>query len=161
MTSQYRHRRTSNPATPAPTLEPGEIAVNTANRQLHLGDGGSGTLGTPKPLLPIRFFDTAAMYAIGDLIVQAGKGYRAIAANGPGAFNVAQWELSGTQLLVSPTAPVGVSDGTLWWDSSTDSGQLYVLYNDGNTTQWVIAVPQPSVNQFVQKAGDTMTGDLA
>ena len=161
MTSQYRHRRTSNPATPAPTLEPGEIAVNTANRQLHLGDAASGTLGTPKPLLPIRFFDTAAMYAIGDLIVQAGKGYRALVANGPGAFNVAQWELSGTQLLVSPTAPVGVSDGTLWWDSSTDSGQLYVLYNDGNTTQWVIAVPQPSVNQFVQKAGDTMTGDLA
>jgi len=160
MTSQYRHRRTSNPATPAPTLEPGEIAVNTANRQLHLGDAASATLGTPKALLAIRFFDTAAIYAIGDLVIQAGKGYRAIVANGPGAFNITQWELSGAQLIISTTPPVAAGDGTLWWNNSEGVGKLYVRYNDGNSVQWVEAAPQPAVNQFVQKAGDTMTGNL-
>jgi len=38
--------------------------------------------------------------------------------------------------IVSPTAPALGShpDGTLWWDSET--GLMYVLYNDGNSRQW-------------------------
>ena len=38
--------------------------------------------------------------------------------------------------IVSPTAPsLGLHpDGTLWWDSET--GLLYVLYNDGSGRQW-------------------------
>jgi hypothetical protein len=38
--------------------------------------------------------------------------------------------------VVSPTAPSLIThpDGTLWWNSTT--GLLYVLYNDGTTTQW-------------------------
>ena len=38
--------------------------------------------------------------------------------------------------VVSPTAPSLTThpDGTLWWNSAT--GLMYVLYNDGNTTQW-------------------------
>ena len=54
MTSRYRHRRTSNPATAFPaTIEPGEIATNTANRQLALGDANAGSLGAPLLLLEI------------------------------------------------------------------------------------------------------------
>jgi len=45
---------------------------------------------------------------------------------------------SGT-VLVSDTPPVGAQDSALWWES--DSGQLYFRYNDGNSTQWVSAVP--------------------
>jgi hypothetical protein len=44
-------------------------------------------------------------------------------------------------VLVSATPPVGAGDGALWWDST--SGLLYFRYNDGNSTQWVIATPQP------------------
>ncbi len=33
--------------------------------------------------------------------------------------------------------PPTVTNGALWWDST--GGQLYVGYNDGNSTQWVIA----------------------
>ena len=51
-----------------------------------------------------------------------------------------------SSLTVSDTPPVGVPDGALWWES--DSGLLYVRYNDGNTTQWVIAAPQPDINAF-------------
>jgi len=38
--------------------------------------------------------------------------------------------------IVSPTAPVlgNHPDGTLWWDSET--GLMYVLYNDGSSRQW-------------------------
>ena len=38
--------------------------------------------------------------------------------------------------VVSDTAPAsGVHpDGTLWWNSAT--GLMYVLYNDGSTSQW-------------------------
>jgi hypothetical protein len=42
------------------------------------------------------------------------------------------------------TAPPGSPlDSTLWWynDGSSGGGQLYIRYNDGNTTQWVPAAP--------------------
>jgi hypothetical protein len=61
-------------------------------------------------------------------------------------------------VLVSDTAPAGAPDKALWWES--DSGLLYIRYNDGTSTQWVIACPQPDTNTFVQKAGDTMAGPL-
>ena len=65
MTSQYRHRRTSNPATAFPNpLEPGEIAVNTANRQIAIGDAQSGVVGQPLPAIAVRYFDTRAQYVV-------------------------------------------------------------------------------------------------
>jgi hypothetical protein len=57
-------------------------------------------------------------------------------------------------VLVGPTPPVGAADKALWWES--DSGLLYIRY----MTQWVIAAPQPDINGFVIKAGDTMAGPL-
>ena len=38
---------------------------------------------------------------------------------------------------VSATAPVSPSAGDLWWNS--DTGMLYVYYNDGSSSQWVSA----------------------
>ena len=38
---------------------------------------------------------------------------------------------------VSATAPAGPSVGDLWWDS--DNGNMYVYYNDGDSSQWVAA----------------------
>jgi hypothetical protein len=38
---------------------------------------------------------------------------------------------------ISDTPPVGAPVGSLWWES--DSGVLYVYYNDGDSTQWVQA----------------------
>ena len=40
--------------------------------------------------------------------------------------------------VVSDTAPASPQVGQLWFDSK--GGQLYVWYNDGNSSQWVIAV---------------------
>jgi hypothetical protein len=193
MTSQYRHRRTSIPSVVFPTLEPGEIAVNTANRQIALGDAASGVVGAPLNLLAVRIFDVRAQYAAGDYVVQAGVLYRAKVPISPGAFNVANWDMlvgqvdpqyvavAGDQMTgplelpaANPTLPVQAAhkgyvdtmlaakssvivsgtpptptpiDSTLWYD--TIGGQLYIRYNDGSTTQWVIAAPQPNTDQFV------------
>jgi len=49
----------------------------------------------------------------------------------------------------------------LWWDSSpTDAGggMLYVWYNDGNSTQWVVA--DNIAGAYVPIGGATMTGPL-
>jgi hypothetical protein len=37
---------------------------------------------------------------------------------------------------------------------------LYLRYNDGDTTQWVVAAPQPDIDFYVERDGDTMTGPL-
>jgi hypothetical protein len=240
MPSQYRHRRTSSPSTPFPaTLEPGEIAVNTANRQLALGDAAGGSIGTPLPLLTIRFFDVRAQYVINDYVMQNGIVYRAKGSIPPGAFNASNWDvisnpgtfilkagdtmtghlslptgpaaanavrkdyvdaadtalttdkvakagdtmtglltLSGAPtvnlhaatkkyvddkpaLIISDAPPATPLDNLLWWDS--DTGTLYVRYNDGvGAPQWVQAVAMPAIDTaaFVQRSGDTMTGDL-
>jgi hypothetical protein len=52
-----------------------------------------------------------------------------------------------TTVSVSDAPPPAAVDNTLWWES--DTGLLYVRYNDGNSTQWVIASPQPDTSTFV------------
>lgn len=59
---------------------------------------------------------------------------------------------------ISPTPPVSPVAQQLWWDS--DTGRLYIYYNDGNTSQWVQLNAVPGYDGLVQKAGDKMTGDL-
>lgn len=45
----------------------------------------------------------------------------------------------GASVLVSDTPPSGAADNSLWWES--DSGSLFIRYNDGNSTQWTMIVP--------------------
>jgi len=49
----------------------------------------------------------------------------------------------GAQVYIQDTAPTGITAGSLWWQSST--GQLFVYYNDGTSTQWVFAAIAASV----------------
>jgi hypothetical protein len=94
MTSQYRHRRTSVSSASFPNpIEPGEIAVNTANRQIVVGDAAAGSTGVPKPLLAIRYFDTTAQYVANDYVQNGNSLYRANKATGPGGFIAADWNM--------------------------------------------------------------------
>lgn len=64
-------------------------------------------------------------------------------------------------LVVSDTPPALPVHGQLWWES--DAGNLFIWYNDGNSSQWVqVNVPSDFTlaPSFVAKAGDTMSGDL-
>jgi len=47
---------------------------------------------------------------------------------------------TGVPVTISSTAPTGASEGDLWWDS--ESGFLFVYYNDGDSSQWVEASPE-------------------
>jgi len=64
----------------------------------------------------------------------------------------------GAIVKISDTAPAGQPDSSLWWES--DTGMMYIRYNDGTSTQWVTAVPVPDTSVLVAKTGDTMTGPL-
>jgi hypothetical protein len=63
-----------------------------------------------------------------------------------------------TLVAISATAPMGAPDDSLWWNST--NGQLYVQYNDGTSTQWVITSPSPDISSFLLKSGGTMSGLL-
>jgi hypothetical protein len=75
----------------------------------------------------------------------------ATGAQGPAGVGV-------STVYYADAPPTGVPDGTMWWES--DTGLLYIRYNDGDSTAWVIAAPQPDLATFVQKTGDTLTGPL-
>ena len=42
---------------------------------------------------------------------------------------------------VGPTAPASPTEGDLWWNTKDGDNTLYVYYNDGLTSQWVVSVP--------------------
>jgi hypothetical protein len=46
---------------------------------------------------------------------------------------------SGGSLTISDTPPGTPSVGDLWWDST--DGTLYIYYDDGDSSQWVVTVP--------------------
>jgi hypothetical protein len=61
------------------------------------------------------------------------------------------------------SAPPGNVLGPLWWD--TNSGQLFIQYNDGTSTQWVSASSVTAdqllaSNLFLPLTGGTVTGPL-
>ena len=62
---------------------------------------------------------------------------------------------SGPPVTISATAPASPQVGALWWDSV--GGQLYTFYNDGNSSQWVIAV---NAGAFLQPASTTVLGGV-
>ena len=46
----------------------------------------------------------------------------------------------GASVLLGDAEPSNPQEGDLWWN--TNDNTLYVYYDDGNTQQWVISVPQ-------------------
>ena len=124
----------SNVAGNRPTgRAPGELYVNWADAQFGSITGG----GASQDLVAVRFFSTTATYVVGDFIIQGGQLYRAVAPSAAGAFNSANWAQIGGSVGLGDTPPATPQPGTLWWDSV--GGQLYVWYQDANTSQWVIA----------------------
>ena len=61
----------------------------------------------------------------------------------------------GPVIYISDTPPPDAIDGSFWWES--DTGVLYLRFNDGTSTQWVVAAPQPDVTQFVGTFVQTFT----
>jgi hypothetical protein len=63
---------------------------------------------------------------------------------------------AGGGVYIQDTAPATtVPAGSLWWNST--NGQLFVLYNDGDSTQWVFAVSVSAVNWMGVTDGSAAT----
>ena len=63
-----------------------------------------------------------------------------------------------TYAIVSDTPPVGAADNSLWWESSLDGGGLlYIRYNDGSSSQWVIACPQADASYVRHDVAQSLT----
>ena len=195
MTTRGQFLRSSTPGQKpaAGTRQPGEMWLNFSDKQVGLID----TAKTAQPMIAVRFFSTAANYASGDFVVQAGGIWVAKSAVTAGAFNPAQWaelayltdipalyvlpiastsvlggvKIDGTTITissgvissaglvtVSATAPSPVQNGALWYDLV--GGQLYAWVNDGNSSQWVVAVNQSFGGVYLPIAGGALTGPL-
>ena len=114
MTTRGQFLRSSTPGQKpaAGTRQPGELWLNFSDKQVGLID----TAKTAQPMIAVRFFSTAANYASGDFVVQAGGIWVAKSAVTAGAFNPAQWaELAYLTdipaLYVLPTASTSVLGG--------------------------------------------------
>ncbi len=93
-----------------------------------MADGSLYTVfvnGSPTLPLPVLSTDEIA-------IVRGGVTYKIPPASIPG-FEI---------VTMSETPPVSPGSGALWWDSA--GGQLYVYYEDVDSSQWV-----PATNQSV------------
>jgi hypothetical protein len=57
----------------------------------------------------------------------------------------ASYNVPRSKTLISDSPPSGAVHGDLWWES--DSGNLYVFYDDGNSQQWVqVNMPQTATD---------------
>lgn len=85
----YTHRQSSVPGRRPSTgqLQPGEIAINHADRQLVAADGA----GVPVDLLTVRRFHEGARYTAGEIAVFDNMLWRATTTTGPGARNTNHW----------------------------------------------------------------------
>jgi hypothetical protein len=156
MPNQVRALRSSTSQNRPTGRLPGELYVNFADNQF----GVINPSNAATDLIAVRYFSATASYFIGDYVIYQGIMYRALAPSNPGSFIPANWSVIGGSVTISDIAPSAPQVGQLWFDSV--GGQLYVWYNDGNTSQWVIAVNQgtPDLSGFLLLTGGTMTGPL-
>jgi hypothetical protein len=82
-----------------------------------------------------------ALASPNNLAIYGGSAGQVLSTNGSGVLS---WATpsggGGASVTISDTAPASPSVGALWWDSV--GGQMYLRYQDPNTTQWT-----PVVNQ--------------
>lgn len=67
-----------------------------------------------------------------------------------------QWRVVSRAVTVATSAPANPQNGDLWFDSRV--AQLFVSYNDGDSTQWVAA---GGAAAFLPLYGGTLSGPLA
>jgi len=161
-----KHSATSSKV-PLPTdLSPGEVAINSADVKAYIKD----STGNVVQLAGTGSGDGDYVQIIGDVMT----GQLGLPGGGGNTEALQKQEIEalieagGASVDVSETPPGNPSEGDLWWDSSTDSGQLYIYYVDADSSQWVEASPSsgggeadtPNL-QAVTDEGNTTTNGAA
>lgn len=72
-------------------------------------------------------------------------------------YNGTAWSpVGGGGATIGDTAPGSPSAGDLWWNSA--NGQMYTYYNDGTSSQWVVANSFTGGSAYLPLTGGTLTG---
>ena len=153
MTNRPQILRSSTPGQvpAAGSRLPGELWTTFPDLQLGVIDASKNA----QKLIAVRFFSTAANYAAGDFVIQAGVLYVAKGAVTAGVFNSTQWtKVAAATDLGGPYLPIagGTLTGalTLNADPGAALGAATKQYVDGKMT----AAP------FLPLAGGTLTGPV-
>jgi hypothetical protein len=104
-----------------------------------------GTQGSGYLLSSVANF--GVIFGSGAPTASMARGSLYLRSDGPPYYNTdgaTTWSPVGGNVTTSDTPPVAPLVGQLWWNSVL--GDLYINYNDGNTTQWVPASPKPNPN---------------
>lgn len=141
----------------AASRQPGELWVNFPDMQMGVIDASQN----PQKLVAVRYFSTAAAYAAGEFVVQAGGLWVAKASVPAGAFVPSQWNQLATytggtfQSLIINGAPgtarsiVGQSNSVNRWElqlggveteggSNAGSNFNLIAYNDAGASLGVV-----------------------
>ena len=170
------------------SAEKANQAVSNFNTHVWMsGSFNSNTAALGSPVDGHAFAGIVYKTSNGDFVVEArdaSTGFVYTRFQVGGVWTL--WGRTDAPLTCADDPPTGIAalDNSLWFESST--GLLYVRYNDGDSSQWCIACPQPDISTYaiktdvdtslalkadktyvdtqddlkVTKAGDTMTGGL-
>jgi hypothetical protein len=106
----------------------------------YTGSAGTGYTGSVGYNGSVGYTGSAGIGYTGS----AGIGYTGSAGSGGGG--------GGASVTVSATAPGSPSAGNLWWN--TETGTMYIYYDDGDTQQWV-SVTQQGATGYTGYTGST------
>ena len=98
----------------------------------------------------ISIFDEGNLVGTANSISKIDFVGAAISATASGSISTVTVQV----VSISTAAPAGSKHGDLWWDS--DEGELNVYYNDGNSSQWVLA--NSGISSGPQGGGGSGTG---
>jgi hypothetical protein len=152
---------TGNPTGPTPAVDDNDTSLATTayviGQASAVGDGTPAMDGTAARGTAIHWaradhiHPTDTSRAPNTVFVASGASHAQGLVPDPGSTagttrflrEDATWQTAGGgAVYIQDTAPASPSAGSLWWQSST--GQLFIYYNDGTSSQWVFATSPPS-----------------
>lgn len=98
---------------------------------------------------------TLALASPNNLSIYGGSAGQVLTTNGSGILSWTTPAAGGSTVTISDTAPASPAVGALWWDSI--GGQMYLRYQDPNTTQWV---PTTNAASLPPPASTTVLGSV-
>jgi len=127
----------------------------------------SGSTAAASAVTPSNLFDAVFGSARGMVLYRGAAGWAALPAGTAGQVLTTggtaadpSWAAGGggASITIADTPPGSPTAGAMWWDSV--SGQLYIYYSDGTSSQWVIANSSAAPTPPKYNLGFSYTGGV-